>query len=77
MLLTGNGWLTNPRRMWGIELIDAEGERVDEVVFPGPLDTIRDWCRSCLDARPDVRIARLKTPDGLLEYVYPEELAPV
>lgn len=57
--------------MWGIALIDAEGETIDEVVFPGPMETIRDWCQSCLEARPDARQARLRTPDGLLDYVYP------
>ena len=58
--------------MWGIELRDATGRWIEQVVVCGPIETIRDRCRGLLDARPEAVLARLVSPDGLLEYEYPE-----
>lgn len=58
--------------MWGIELSDAGGRWIDEVVVAGPIETLRDRCHGLLIAYPDAALARLISPDGLLEYEYPE-----
>ena len=65
-------FLTDRRSMWGIELTDAAGRRIDEVVICGPIETLRDRCRGLLDERPEAVLARLVSADGLLEYEYPE-----
>jgi len=65
-------FLTDRRSMWGIELTDATGRRIEEVVICGPIETLRDRCRGLLDARPEAVLARLVPADGLLEYEYPE-----
>ncbi|MBA4806219.1 hypothetical protein [Brevundimonas sp.] len=57
--------------MWGIVLTDATGRLIDEVV-PAPIEGVRDWCRRAVEGRPEAVQARLVSPDGLLEYVYPE-----
>ena len=61
--------------MWGIELTDAAGRRIDEIIVPGSIDTVRDWCRRAVDGRPEAARARLVSTDGLLEYAYPEGAA--
>lgn len=58
--------------MWGIVLINAAGETIDQVVAEAPIDGLRDWCRKLLETRPDAAQARLISTDGLLEYAYPE-----
>lgn len=58
--------------MWGIVLTDATGRLIDEVVVPAPIEGVRDWCRRAVEGRPEAVQARLVSPDGLLEYVYPE-----
>lgn len=62
--------------MWGIVLTDAAGHPVDRAVVYGPIEAIRDGCRRLLEARPDAVQARLLSPDGLLDYVYPERRDP-
>ena len=73
--LDGGSRETDAIRMWGIVLIDAAGCRLDELVFHGPIEAIREGCRRHLEARPDAAQARLMSPDGLLDYVYPEPAA--
>ena len=73
--LDGVKWEIDDSRMWGIVLIDAAGGRLEEVVFHGPIEAIREGCRRYLEARPDAAQARLVSPDGLLDYVYPEPTA--
>jgi len=62
--------------MWGVELIDAGGRRMDEVVVAGPIETLRSRCHGLLIAYPEAALARLVSPDGLLEYEYPEQQKP-
>lgn len=70
--LTTARFVIDRSAMWGIELTDAAGRKIDEVVVSGPIESIRDRCRRLLDVRPDAVSARLLSPDGLLEYEYPE-----
>ncbi|WP_421729067.1 hypothetical protein [Brevundimonas sp.] len=63
--------------MWGIVLTNAAGEAIDQFVFDGPIEGVRDGCRRHLEARPDATQARLVSPDGLLDYVYPERPGPL
>lgn len=58
--------------MWDVILTGKAGELIEAVRVPAPIETIRDWCRRALETRPDAVEARLRSPDGLFEYVYPE-----
>jgi hypothetical protein len=63
--------------MWSIVLTDAAGERLEEILVEAPIEAVREQCRRLVERRPDAAQARLASPDGLLDYAYPEEAARV
>lgn len=58
--------------MWGIVLINAAGEIIEQVVAEAPIEGMREWCRRLIEMRPDAVQARLVSDDDLFDYAYPE-----
>lgn len=57
--------------MWGIVLTNAAGETVEALTVEAPFESMHDWCRQVLEARPDAAYARLVSTDGLFDFCYP------
>lgn len=58
--------------MWGIVLTDATGKLLEEILVEAPIEAVREQCRRLVESRPNAAQGRLASPDGLLDYVYPE-----
>ncbi|WP_299177353.1 hypothetical protein [uncultured Brevundimonas sp.] len=63
--------------MWRIVLANAAGETVAELTVEAPFESLRDWCRQSLEARPDAAFARLVSTDGLFAFAYPDRVGEV